>query len=180
MTRESRTEKNQLFDAIIIGAGPAGLMAAIASHQPGRKICILEKMPLPALKLKISGKGRCNITNAAERRDFLSHFGPNSRFLKPAFANFFNTDLISFFESLGIRFKLERGGRWFPQSDDAHEIVRALFGHIRNLGITLQTHSAVADILPLPDGELQVTVSDSSRKTGVPETKILIGKRVVL
>ena len=95
------------YDMVIIGAGPAGLMAAIESAGADRKSLLLEKMPQPALKLKISGKGRCNLTNDAELKAFIAHFGKNGRFLKFAFAEFFNSDLLSYFEALGIQFRLE-------------------------------------------------------------------------
>ena len=103
------------YDVVIIGAGPAGLIAAIECCKPDKTILILEKMHKPALKLGISGKGRCNITNDAEIKEFIAHFGKNGRFLRHAFGRFFKTDLLNYFEDLGVRFKLERGGRYFPQ-----------------------------------------------------------------
>ena len=78
----------RVYDLIIVGAGPAGLMAAIQSYKPSLKILILEKMPKPALKLRISGKGRGNITNSASLDEFISHFGKNGRFLKYSFSEF--------------------------------------------------------------------------------------------
>ena len=74
------------YDVVIVGAGPAGLIAGIESYNPSRKIVILEKMPRPALKLRISGRGRCNITNDASLDEFLSHFGKNGRFLMLTFS----------------------------------------------------------------------------------------------
>src|SRR4030042_7095103 len=126
---------------VIIGAGPAGLMAGIESFKPSRKIVILEKMPRPALKLRISGKGRCNMTNDASLKEFLSHFGKNGRFLKFAFAEFFNTDLLQYFEKLGVTLKLAQGGRYFPHNDNALEIVEALLNKVKALKIPLVTHS---------------------------------------
>ncbi len=108
MNPRAAHKENQSFDIIVIGAGPAGMMAAIESYRQGRGICILEKMPLPALKLKISGKGRCNITNAATREEFLRHFGKQGRFLKASFAHFFNTDLLQYLQALGVEFSLKR------------------------------------------------------------------------
>ena len=92
------------YDVVIIGASPAELIAAIESCRPDKTILILEKMPKPALKLGISGKGRCNITNDAEIKEFIAHFGRNGRFLQHAFGRFFNTDLLNYFEDLGVRF----------------------------------------------------------------------------
>ncbi|MDO9465002.1 MAG: NAD(P)/FAD-dependent oxidoreductase [bacterium] len=150
--------KNQ-YDIIIIGAGPAGLIAAIESCKPSTKILILEKMHTPALKLKISGKGRCNITNDAVLEDFISHFGKNGRFLKFAFANFFNTDLIKYFEKLGIQFKLERGGRYFPENDDAGDIANALLNKVKSLNIPISTNSEVISITKLPDNSFVIAVN---------------------
>lgn len=138
-------EKNK-YDIIIVGAGPAGLMAAIESFSPKKKILILEKMHKPAIKLKLSGKGRCNITNEAGLTEFISHFGKNGRFLKFAFSEFYNRELLVYFEKLGVHFKLERGGRYFPQSDSAMEIANALLNRVEALGISLQTNAEVCAI----------------------------------
>ena len=147
------------YDIVIVGAGPAGLMAGIESFNPSRKIVILEKMPRPALKLRISGKGRCNITNDASLEEFLSHFGKNGRFLKFAFAEFFNTDLLQYFEKLGVTFKLEQGGRYFPQKDNALEIVEALLNKVKSLKIPLVVNSEVTGITKLPDGKFSFFIN---------------------
>ena len=147
------------YDIVIIGAGPAGLMAGIESYKPSRKILILEKMPRPALKLRISGKGRCNITNDASLEEFLFHFGKNGRFLKFAFAEFFNTDLLQYFEKLGVTFKLEQGGRYFPQKDNALEIVEALLNKVKSLKIPLAVNSEVTGITKLPDGKFSLIIN---------------------
>ena len=83
-------------------------------------------MPRPARKLRITGKGRCNITNTAELEDFISHFGKNGNFLRQAFSRFFVHDLLEFLQKLGVHTVVERGGRVFPRSDDAIEVVDAL------------------------------------------------------
>lgn len=144
-------QKNLQYDLVIIGAGAAGLMAAIESYKPLKRILIIEKMQKPALKLRITGKGRCNITNEAGLTDFIKHFGKNGRFLKYSFKEFFNTDLITYFEKLGVKFKLERGGRYFPQSDKAHEVVEALVDKVKSLNISILTKSEVTSIIKLSD-----------------------------
>ncbi len=167
------------YDIIVIGAGPAGLIAAIESFVPSRKILILEKMPRPALKLRISGKGRCNITNAANINDFLSHFGKNGRFLRSAFHEFFTTDLLQYFEELGVQFKLERGGRYFPQSDDAMEIVDALLNKINHLHIPLLTNHEIIRLTispspPAPAAEFTVTIHQKSVGTNTPHRSVTL------
>jgi len=101
---------------IVAGAGPAGMMAAIRAGQLGADVILLEKNPAPGHKLLLSGKGRCNLTNACQLDEFLTHFS-NGAFLRNAFNKFFNTDLMSFFEDRGLKLKVERQGRVFPLND---------------------------------------------------------------
>jgi len=154
------------YDVVIVGAGPAGLIAGIESYNPSRKTVILEKMPRPALKLRISGRGRCNITNDASLDEFLSHFGKNGRFLKFAFAEFFNADLLRYFEKLGVTFKLEQGGRYFPQKDSAGEIVEALLNKVKSLKIPLAVNSEVTGISKLPNGKFSLAINKKNPAEG--------------
>jgi predicted Rossmann fold flavoprotein len=104
-------------------------------------------MERPGRKLRIAGKGRCNLTNVAPLEDFLAHFGPNGRFLRQAFARFFTADLVAFFEGLGVRTVTERGGRVFPASEEAQDVVDALVRWVQRRGVTLRTHSPVGRLL---------------------------------
>jgi len=158
------------YDIVVIGAGPAGLMAAIESHNSSSKICILEKMHKPALKLKITGKGRCNITNNASRDDFIKRFGKNGRFLKYAFSEFFNTDLLKYFENEGVQFKLERGERWFPVSDKAIEIADVLLNKVRSKDIELYTKTEVVAVKQSPNNYFLITLKNK----GTIQTKKLL------
>jgi predicted Rossmann fold flavoprotein len=162
------------YDIIIIGAGPSGLMAAIESHAPSRKILILEKMHKPAMKLRLSGKGRCNITNDADLKEFISHFGKNGRFLKFAFAEFSNADLLGYFEKLGVRFKLERGGRYFPRSNNAMEIVDVLLNKVKSLNIPVSTNSEAAGITKLADNKFAVTIIKNNKRIKIKTGKVLV------
>jgi len=116
---------------IIVGGGAAGLMAAGQAAEMGAETLLLEKMNRPGRKLRITGKGRCNLTNIATLPEFITHFGPNGRFLRQAFSRFFTPELVSFFEELGVRSVSERGGRIFTASGKALEVVDALVKWIR-------------------------------------------------
>jgi len=139
------------YDIIIIGAGPSGIIAALQAAESELKICILEKMPQVAKKLRLSGKGRCNITNKIELKEFLVHFGKNGRFLRYSFSEFFNTELLAYFEKLGVRFKLERGGRYFLNSDNAEEIANVLVREVKKHNIPIFTDNNVDRIVKSGD-----------------------------
>ena len=96
---------------IVIGAGAAGMMAAIAAADQGAQVVLVEKMDQPGRKLRITGKGRCNLTNTAPLKDFLSHIGPDGRWMRNCFAQFFNTQLMDFFEQRNVPLVEERGHR---------------------------------------------------------------------
>ena len=129
---------------IVIGGGPAGLMAAGQAAEAGADTLLLEKMKRTGLKLCITGKGRCNITNIAEVYDFISHFGHTGPFLRQAFARFFNTELMAFFNALGVELVTERGGRVFPASGKAPDVHRALLQWSKKSGVRI-IHSAPVD-----------------------------------
>ena len=128
---------------IVVGAGAAGLMAAGQAAGMGAETLLLEKMNRPGRKLRIAGKGRCNLTNVAPVSEFITHFGPNGRFLRQAFHQFFNSDVVAFFEELGVATVTERGGRVFPASSQAQDVVDALVRWVGKLGVTLRTRSPV-------------------------------------
>jgi predicted Rossmann fold flavoprotein len=131
---------------IVIGGGPAGLMAAGQAAESGADTLLLEKKQRTGLKLCITGKGRCNITNIAEVSDFISHFGKTGPFLRQAFARFFNTELMAFFNALGLKLVTERGGRVFPASGKAPDVHRALVQWCKTSGVRI-IHSAAVDKL---------------------------------
>jgi len=132
---------------IVIGGGPAGLMAAGQAALTGAEVILLEKMDRPARKLSITGKGRCNLTNEAPLQDFLPHFGHRARFLKPAFSSFFTSELLGFLHSLDIPTIIERGGRIFPESGRAQGVVDALLGWVKKSGVVAKSSSPVRRLL---------------------------------
>lgn len=133
-------------DVIVVGAGAAGMMAAIFAAENGAKVTILEKMQRVGKKLLITGKGRCNITNIAEIKDLIKNMHGNGSFLYSSFNNFSNNDVIDFFENLGVKTKIERGGRVFPESDKAIDVVDALLRKMDSLDITVLKDVAVKKI----------------------------------
>ncbi len=133
----------QIHDVVIVGGGASGVIAGIFAAQCGAKVLIIEKMKEPLRKLKITGKGRCNITNNAPLADFLRKTGPDPDFLKPAFARFFNDDTVSFFNNIGVNTVVERGGRVFPQSNSAIEVVDKLVLFARAKGVEFKCNSKV-------------------------------------
>lgn len=134
-------------NVIIVGAGPAGLMAAIKASDAGCVVTLFESMPKVARKLGISGKGRGNLTNTASYDSFLLHFNNRGRFLKTAFKKFFNKDLIEFFKKEGLETVEERGGRVFTASGKATEAVNSLHKAALKRGVTIKTDTAVKGLI---------------------------------
>ena len=138
---------------IVIGGGPAGLMAAGQAAAQGVETLLLEKMKRPARKLGITGKGRCNLTNVASLNEFMAHFGGNGRFLRQAFGQFFTDDLIHFFRTNGVETIAERGGRVFPASNHARDVVDALVGWAGRQGVDIHTQAAARRLI-VQDGRV--------------------------
>lgn len=134
------------FDVIIIGGGAAGSMAAITAARMGRKTAVFEKNERIGRKLRITGKGRCNVTNNCTNEVLMSNVPVNPRFLYSAFSGFDTHDVMNFFEELGVPLKTERGNRVFPVSDNAEDIVNALDRELKNLGVKV-INQRVTDIL---------------------------------
>ncbi len=130
---------------VIIGAGASGLMAAAESAKKGNRVTVVEKMPRPARKVLISGKGRCNVTNACfDLEELISNVPANPRFIYSAFSNFMPYDTIAFLADMGVETKIERGNRVFPVSDKAVDIVDALVKNAKQCGAEIINDRAVA------------------------------------
>lgn len=132
---------------VVIGAGAAGLMAAGQAASAGAWVTILEKNDRPGKKLLITGKGRCNITNTEEMPDFIRNIPGNGQFLYGALAKFGNSDLVEFLNGLGLETKVERGGRVFPVSDRAADVVGALVGFCLSQGVEFEYSAHVDEII---------------------------------
>ena len=132
---------------IVIGAGAAGLMAAVHAAKCGAKVTVLEKMNRVGKKLLITGKGRCNITNVANQQEFIKNMTGNGAFLYSSFSQYNNDEVINFFHDLGVLTKVERGGRVFPVSDKAADVVGAFMRAVNRLDIDIIKEQAVDEIL---------------------------------
>ncbi len=133
-------------DIIIIGGGPAGLMAAVKASEFTQKILILEKMERPGRKLLITGKGRCNITNECGISDFLKCVHPDQKFLRNILNLFFVKDIIQFLNDQGVEVVVERGNRVFPKSEKASDVLNALLNFVNKKKIPIQIHSQVKNL----------------------------------
>ncbi|MCL2014440.1 MAG: NAD(P)/FAD-dependent oxidoreductase [Oscillospiraceae bacterium] len=164
---------------IVIGAGPAGLMAAgiaageIMSAGNG-EVLLLERNPRVGRKIMITGKGRCNFTNNCDTEKFLESIPTNPKFLYSALYSFSPADTIAFFENLGLATKTERGGRVFPASDQASDIVDALRGFVNAQGVGIRKNSRAVELIFAPLENLTYTKT----KSNLPHTGIISGVKL--
>lgn len=135
------------YDVIVVGAGPAGLLAAGRAAELGAKVLVLEKMRSEGRKLLITGKGRCNITNDAAIGEFVKHVFPNGKFLRNAFSRFFSKDIIQLLQKYGVESTLERGGRYFPASNKSLDVLRALLAWTSELHVEIDCGQRVEKLL---------------------------------
>lgn len=131
-----------MYDVVIIGAGAAGMLAAIAAAESGARVCVVEKNAAVGKKLAITGKGRCNVTNNCSFEELMENIPRNGRFLYSALRAFSPQDVMAFFEDSGVPLKTERGKRVFPVSDKAADIVKALERRLRALNVEIVRDSA--------------------------------------
>ncbi|HOQ00028.1 MAG TPA: NAD(P)/FAD-dependent oxidoreductase [Acetivibrio clariflavus] len=132
---------------VVVGGGPAGILAAGKAAELGKDVILLEKNDRLGKKILISGKGRCNITNNTDIEGLIENIPGNGNFLYSAFYTFSNTDLLDFLHRYGLETKVERGGRVFPVSDRAKDVVDTLMKYLKDTGVKILYNSPVSDII---------------------------------
>lgn len=152
-----------MSSVIVIGGGPAGMMAAISAAECGARVSLLEKNEKLGKKLFITGKGRCNLTNAADIEEFFRAVISNPKFLYSAFYSFTNEQTIAFFESLGLKTKVERGGRVFPQSDHSSDVISALSRELSRRKADVLLHTEVKELI-IEEGRAAGVLLSSGKK----------------
>lgn len=158
------------YDAIIIGAGAAGLMAGIHAAERGRRVLLLEKARKPGVKILMSGGTRCNITHDCDNRGIVAAFGANGKFLHSALAGFGPRDVVAFFQGEGVATKIEDTGKIFPISDRALDVLNALLRRLERSGVTPALSEPVRDVQPLTGGGFRV----STEKRSLTTAKVIV------
>ena len=159
---------------IIIGGGPAGILAAISASQNKNDVIILEKMNSLGKKLLITGKGRCNITNGIPIMDFIKNVPGNGKFLYSCFNNFSNEDIIKILKEEGLQTKEERGNRIFPVTDKSHDVLQALLNKLKKLKVKIETNLDVKEIVVKENRAIGVKVIKDEKE------EIIYGDKIIL
>jgi predicted Rossmann fold flavoprotein len=131
---------------IVIGGGPAGMMAAISSAKHGDTVTLLEKNNSLGKKLLITGKGRCNITSSLDMDEFIANVPGNGKFLFSCFQNFTNNDIIEMLKKHGLEVKNERGNRIFPVTDKSQDVLNCFIQELKEQNVNIKTNSEVVEI----------------------------------
>ncbi len=158
-----------MSEVVVVGGGAAGMMAAIAAAQKGHSVRLYDKNEKLGKKIYITGKGRCNVTNACETDELFDHVVSNPKFLYSAFYDFDNHKVMDFFEERGCRLKTERGKRVFPVSDHSSDIIRTLSGELERCGVQVSLRSPVKSVL---------TRTEESGKRSVEGIALADGRRI--
>lgn len=151
---------------IVVGGGPAGMFAAYFAAKNGHKVTLLEQNEKLGKKLYITGKGRCNITNASDMEELFNNVCSNSKFLYSAFYSYTNDQVVDFFEEYGLRTKVERGNRVFPVSDHSSDVIATLTKALKDVGVEVKLHTKVAKLFAeeFLDENGQTVVADKKNR----------------
>ena len=154
---------------VVVGGGPAGMMAAITAAQNGKKVILLEKMQSLGRKLLITGKGRCNITSSLSMEEFIKNTPGNGMFLYSCYRNYTNDDIINFLHEQGLEVKEERGNRIFPETDKSMDVLKCFTKKLKELNVDIRLNTKVEQI-----------IVENSRVIGVKTNKEIINTDTVI
>lgn len=150
------------MNVVVIGGGAAGMMAAITSAKYGNSVTLIEKNNSLGNKIKITGKGRCNLTFDGDIEDFKSNIVKNYKFMYSSYNNFNNKDVVSYFNSLGLKTKVERGGRVFPVSDKAEDVVNVLKDELNKYNVKIIYRKTLKDLILEDDKVIGIKLNDNT------------------
>ena len=152
---------------VIVGGGPAGMMAAISAAKENNEVILIEKMNLLGRKLLITGKGRCNITSSLPIDEFINNIPGNGRFLYSSFQNFTNEDILEILKQNGVKTKVERGNRIFPQSDKSMDVLEAFLKELKKNKVKIITNAKVTEITTKNQQVEAVKFIDENKKENI-------------
>ena len=161
-------------NVIITGGGPAGMMAAITAARRGFKVTLVEKNEKLGKKLFITGKGRCNITNAGDSEDLFNSIVTNRKFMFSSFNGVSNYDTLGFFDELGLHIKIERGNRVFPESDHPSDVIGALNRELKRLSVDVRLNTEVKDIIVNGGKATGVVVKCSGKESTIQADNVIV------
>lgn len=164
---------------IVVGGGPAGMIASIFAARAGSEVILIEKNKKLGKKLFITGKGRCNITNACDTEDLFNNIVSNPKFMFSSFYSFSNHHVLQFFEELGLKTKVERGNRAFPLSNKSSDVISALNKEINKLGVSVHLNCEVTKLITKNKSFLGLETKEST-KTKEGHKKIIYGDKVII
>ena len=159
---------------IVIGGGPAGMMAAITAKQKGHQVILLEKMRSLGRKLLITGKGRCNITSSLDMAEFIKNTPGNGRFLYSCYQNYTNQDILQFLKEQGLEVKEERGNRIFPVTDRSKDVLQCFTKKLNELKVEVRCDTEVKQILVKTEGEDKVVIGVRTNRGTIDANKIIL------
>lgn len=162
------------YDVVVVGGGPAGLMAASRAAASGHRVLLAEKMEKPARKLRITGKGRCNVTNRKPQSEFLAKVKSGSDFFASSFRQFSNNDTLTFFDSIGVKLATERGDRVFPESGKAWDVADGMVRWAKTQGVDISCFTRITEIEVKDSAIISVTAETDGKVRKIACSNVII------